>query len=742
MKRIYNFISIAVLALAAVGCIEDINTDMPSAVRGDEVQFGLSLDGPKTKTVYGMEANNAFPVYWVNGDKVAVYSPECLTGRNSAEYQVSVAQAQNYADQLTKTGEVGVQWGSSDNATFYSIYPSANATISGSGDNVIAALNIPSTQMLTHTLVDGTYYASDMNSVIMYAKKSASKSDGAVNLQYTPYSTVIEFELTGDFSSNAEASLFIESLTLTAASSTEGDTAPNLAGNFNFKFSETPEISAIGNNRNNITLQFSTQPELTNTKSTLKAKMCLMPIGVESLNGWTVSVTFRDGENTQKTLVKTLNSDGKSTALIAGMVHKIKLPKLVANKKWVYTPGSWMPQLPEYEKIYVTELSIPGAWYAGSKTSQGYQATNDFSVLWRAGVRAFGVQCRCYTPRTGFFGGGDLTNASPTRVCYSGNGSEQNGAYTHQWAQESAMIYIDQIIKEIAGQVANTNEFAVLILDYATGSSGGYRELDYKYFLQGLQTEISLSEATNITSAITPSTTIEDVKGQLIIKVNVDSRVSYACSDVNAMFSTVPLIGELDLKSIYYSDLKYGSWIAGSNSYTSSPTLKDDSFLWCFTSANRTQTDTNGANGLPTYKDRKNMLEAMMSHSREISQKSDHNIWFYFNCGGIQVSSNSDTDGSGISFATEMNPWLKKIIDRKLNGYEENGINYPSDASPLGIVMFNQCTGSTTNTAGETTKGEDIIRAIIEMNNKFKLKRKGGLEDTLVGIDSWDSVIL
>ena len=60
MKRIYNFITLSVLAFGAIGCIEDINTDIPSAASGDEVQFGLSLDGPKTKTVYGEEADNAF----------------------------------------------------------------------------------------------------------------------------------------------------------------------------------------------------------------------------------------------------------------------------------------------------------------------------------------------------------------------------------------------------------------------------------------------------------------------------------------------------------------------------------------------------------------------------------------------------------------------------------------------------------------------------------------------------------
>lgn len=747
MKRIYNFITLAVLAFGAIGCIEDINTDIPSAASGDEVQFGLSLDGPKTKTVYGTEANNAFPVYWVNGDKVAVYSPDCLTGRNSAEYQVSVSEAKNYADQLTKTGEVGIQWGSSDDATFYSIYPSANATISGSGDDVIAALNIPATQMLTHTLVNNTYYASDMNSVIMYAKEKARKSDAAVNLQYTPYSTIIEFELKGDFSQNTKASLFIESLTLTAAAPAEGVAAPYLAGNFNFRFNDTPEISATGNNRSNITLQFSTQPELNNTNNTLKAKMCLMPIGVANLDGWTVSVTLREGDNTAKTLVKTLKTkNGESTALNAGKVHKIILPALTATKEWVYTPGAWMPQLPEYQKIYITELSIPGAWYAGSETNKGYQSTDNFSTLWSAGVRAFGVECRSYTPRPSRFLGVSSTTP-PTRICLSGGGSESGGAYTTQYLQsESTITFISEIISDIATQVNNSGEFAILVLNYAYGGKGGYRDLDYKYFLAGLANEITNSGATNIVKdEITSNTTIDDVLNKLIIKVNVDDDTlsgtlasnSYALVSYTPHYTQLLANEELSNKNgPFYSCLTWNSWTS-SNLLTQ---LTTDKFLWSFSSANRTQLD-NGTNGdIPTYQQRKDALSRMMADSYLIHERSTHNVWFYFNVGGTQTQSLTDEtdDANGTNtknFATTMNPWLLGIINNKINGYTEGDVHYPSNPSPLGIVMFNQCTS-------DTYRGPEIIKAIVEMNNKFKLKREGGVENTIVGVDSWDTELL
>lgn len=721
---------LAIMAFATVGCIEDINTDMPSAESGDEVQFGLSLPSPETKTLYGIEAGNKFPIYWVNGDKVKVYAPNCLAGRNNEEYAVTVPTGsnQNFAEKLTPTGANGVQWGASETATFYSIYPSNNVTFAGTEGNATATLNIPSTQSLTHTLASeeedgrtyGVYHAADMNSVVMYAQTTAPKGT-TVNLKYIPYSTVIEFDLGLDISkitASENPSIIVESMTLTA------DGEVKIAGTFDFKFSDqTISQSQSSNNSSSITLQFATQPELNKTNTTLRAKMCLMPIsGVTSLNGWTISVTYREpvtanGNATFETKTKTLTinrTDDKSTALTAGKVHKIKLPLLTATGEWVYTPGNWMPQIPEYEDVYITELSIPGAWYAGTKTSQGYQATQSFTELWSKGVRAFGAECRSYTPRRSF-------QQDPTRVCLSGNGSDNNGAYTHQFLQENAMIYISDVISDIATEVAKTDEFAVLVLNYAYGGNGGYRSKDYEFFLNGIQGEIEESGATNIVSDISTNTTIGDVKGKLIIKVNVDSRVSYACSDVNAMFSTVPLIQDLDVTSIYYSDLSYGSWTKGANAFTNTPVITDKSFLWCFTSANRTQPDSGTASDLPTYAQRKNALEAMMKHSKEIYNKSEHNVWFYFNCGGTETET-ADADGSGTAFATEMNDWLFGVIKRKIEGGIVDGQVYASDPSSLGIVMFNQCTGQTTKN-GVTTKGEDIIRAIIEMNNKFPLKK-------------------
>ena len=95
-----------------------------------------------------------------------------------------------------------------------------------------------------------------------------------------------------------------------------------------------------------------------------------------------------------------------------------------------------------------------------------------------------------------------------------------------------------------------------------------------------------------------------------------------------------------------------------------------------------------------------------MTFSKPVYDNSHHNVWFYFNCGGTQATSSTSSNPSPTNFASTMNSWLLSTIEAK------------TDASPLGIVMFNQCTS-------ETYNGPAIVKAIIEMNSKFYLKHAG-----------------
>lgn len=744
----YIFLSMAAVVLA-VACKEELNPDNPiKANPGDEVQFGAALPG-KTKTVYGEEntTTNRFPIYWVNGDLVKVASPQCMNGRNSAEYSVAVESAtQNYATSLTKTGEVGIQWGEAATADFYSIYPSTAGTeLTVSGENVVAKLHVDATQFASTKDLGTSYYAqpAEMGNVVMYAKTAGVLNGKTVELHYTPFSTVLEFELTapdnqGSVKTN---SIIIQSITLTAPDGT------NIAGDFDFNFDGPSVAPVVGSGSNVITMHFLNDNQynvtLTPDAKTMKAKMCLMPIsGVKNLSGWKVEVATSAG-----TFSKNLTD--QTGELKPGLVHKIKLPKLnYASEEWKYNLANWIPSLPDYKNIYLSEISLPGAWYAGA--TEDYQAseaqgTNGIAFLWNNGVRAFGVETRTESTNTAW-AWEISSHGVPENVVVSGTGN--NSSYSYETGTNSlnsspgdkSHIYyggtnIEGIIGTIADKVANTQEFAVLVLSYSDAgpTKGGTRYIDYGAWLNMLKVAYerltTAQKAAIYQGPIDANTTVDKVVGKLIIKINVDANIAkegyfrgttYAYEGtLPALFSYNPFLFQMksaDYTRPYYSSLSWKTWGDGSE-YRSYDLVKNlqsqdaasnaDKFIWVFSSANRTQVDTGTDNTIPTYAQRQKALGAMGDYSKTIYDASTHNVWFYFNCGGTQAeSSTSDSNLSPTAFATVMNEWLLGKINAK------------TDASPLGIVMFNQCTNASYN-------GPAIVKAIIEMNSKFYLKHAG-----------------
>lgn len=718
IMKLYKYIILSSVLMMACACVEEEDINPVEPQTGSEVQFGLSLEkGVDTRTVYGPETNTGFPIYWVNGDKVLVASPQCMDGRNSAEYGVTVESAtQNYATALTNTGDAGVQWGTSDKADFYSIYPSSGSKLVVTGNTVSATLQVASTQHASTTAdANGNYYAQpkEMGNVMMYAYTPQATNGTTVDLKYKPFSTVLEFTLkapTAAASATQVGNITVQALTLTAPTGT------NIAGSFNFNFptSEEGSVPTIESTTgsNEIVLHFLEDNEyktvLTQNK-TLKAKVCLMPIAdVTSMAGWKVTITTSAG-----TFTKTIaDGTGINTALMPGMVHKIVLPTLTyGSKEWEYTLDNWIPTLPDYRNIFLTELSLPGAWYAGSP--EAYQATDNIATLWNAGVRAFSVECRSISKNQGLWYSPDYV---PIDICISGTGGSPIGvgdAYT----DDGSTTYISTLITNILTALSASNtkypdsrEYAVLILSYADGGDSGHRDTDHKFFLKGIAATLNgltnEQKAMIYSSPITANTTVNDVLGKLIIKINVDKAIPIGdYTSANALISYNPFYNQDgNTSGPYFSDLYWSSWSDNYKKYTSN--IGD--YSWCFSSANRTQVNT-GTNGtIPTYAARQAALKSMMDHSKTIYDASTHNVWFYFNCGGTQATSSTSSSPSPTTFAGTMNKWLLETIKAK------------TDPSPLGLVIFNQCTGD-----NATYHGADIIHEIIEMNSKFYLKHAG-----------------
>ena len=310
MKKLHNYILLSVLAFVLASCSEDEIVPNNNKVQaGGDVQLGLTLQ-ELSRTIYGVEANNAYPIYWVNGDLVKVASPQCAAGRNNAEYKVTVPEnsTQNYAENLKTTGEYGVQWGDvqpGDQVDFYSIYPSEGTTLTVDAQNksVTANLVVAATQYANYTSDSQKkiYYAqpAQMGNVIMAAKQTITKkvNDDVVNLQYDPLSTVIEFELNvpKQQQANKLKSITIQSIKLIAPSET------TIAGNFTYDFNGNVAPNTSATTSESVTLHFLHDNKYDMQLSidgnqTLKAKMCLMPMSDATFSGWTVEVETSAGK--------------------------------------------------------------------------------------------------------------------------------------------------------------------------------------------------------------------------------------------------------------------------------------------------------------------------------------------------------------------------------------------------------------------------------------------------------------
>lgn len=719
--KFYKYIVLLSVLVLASACAKEEFAQFPN-----EVQFGLSLnDANGTRTVYGPVSGTGYPLYWTEGDTVLVASPQCAV--KSAKYKVTPESGQSYAKAMTKTGSAGLQWGAT-NAKFYSIYPAANMSWNAEG-TVIANLNISSTQSanIVEDKTNSVWYAADMKNVIMYARTGEINRGETVNLKYIPYSTILEFEIElgpnkVEQAADTWGSAKVMSMTLTAPAGTP------LAGDFSFEFTDrAPNVVPVGDNLSNtIKMDFKTQPVLDQNIKKLFVKFAVIPsLGIGS-GEWTVDLEVLEGMDKEtKTYTRSFAIE---QSFNPGKIHRIKLPKISSTVAWNPDFSKWITQLYDYKNIYLTELSIPGAWYSLGKNEDAYQASNHTAAtLWAAGVRAFAVECRTVT--SGRYNGDNIVGVS-----VSGTQNQGGILGSGDWCYGGTRI--SSVISSIAQQVAGKNEFAVLVLSYADGGDGGHRSSDYNYFLKGISQEITQSGATNIYSKeITPLTTVNDVIGNLIIKVNVDDNITKSSygDDMHALISYNPFLKQLPASTDYdeplFSKMYWSNW---NDTYKSIiGTLNSNDFFWCFSSANRTQPDPaagqNAVDGLPTYKQRKAALVGMVQHSKEMSKKSNHNVWFYFNAGGTQTNSTTagTTANGAKSFAKEMNPWLLDVINLKANGGQDTkglfgtqGAIIESQPSPLGIVMFNQCTGS-----NDTYYGADIIRAIVMMNNKFDLRR-------------------
>lgn len=783
--------------LVAVSCVNEQNIDViPSA--GDEVKFAAEMgESVATKTLYGADAPKAIMVKWVNGDKIKVFGTTCAV--QEADYVVSVDgvntpnvnDGKNIADGLTKTGEAGVQWGTADVSDFIAIYPSDKAVFAQNGNTVKST--IPSEQNYVFTPLEdnvqnrhweGTNFSTDRNNptmgdAIMYAYTSANKSDLTVPLRFKPLTTVLKFRFMGyEYGSELaeDETISVQSITVTAP---EGYA---ISGDFNISFSDgDPDVETAGNNSNSITLNTMlpdglylkmqkgdvvdfnvfTIPlegniggDITRLKDVEKKDAegntitdeqgkAIMVNKYTCEYPWTITIKTAGHGSFKYTTIPNHSDINKLAegqkleiepyALAPGMIHKIKVPQMIVDKKVVWNPENWITQVPP--PVYISELSVPGAWYC---TNSAYQNHTSLSDLYNAGIRAFHIDCRV-TKTAGTYGWFSKFNSGDNAyLAVAGTESSSTGVGSITLQQGVNVVDLVKqivalakqhqdeyvvIVLTIADQPKNDSDQTIMgsvapsiVMPYIEAMLNNTDQISYVLNNQTMTTSISASLYRNISA----DTTIEDVLGEknVIVKVNSNTdQISSLATAPNTLISFASMASDsnyntsndeiTNLSSDYFSKMNSAPLFVGK---------QDVKLTYYYHQAQRTTSNSTSISGVPTLDMRIDAIDDIIDKSSEVYKNSLHNSWFQMGIGGFV----KNRDGLGASENHE-------TVSEELNSHLYNRIveKMDTDPSPVGLVLMNHSTTEATVDGKKKVVGNDLVKAIIEMNGKFYLNRRG-----------------
>lgn len=738
MKRIYNYILLSVLAFAAAGCVEEnFNNDMPSAESGDEVQFGLSLSNPETRTIYGGESNDAFPIYWVDGDNVQIFSPQAMEGRNNAEYKVILPSGvanPTYADDLKKTGEYGVQWGDGYTYTdegntkhtgvhdFYSIYPSGEYTFAEDEGNDVWAKGvvINSTQNIDY-LSTGLVYA--MDNCLMYAYTPKVDRPNVANLKYKPLSTVLWFTL------SAAALGDVQGYQILGVTLEANNTTTPIAGSFDINLSaEKLEMANLsGSNKITATIyDKSVDQEVAYTLpvgGTISFPIFLAPNDFD-INGWKITINTDQGSFT-----KTLATN--ETKLSAGLIHKIVLPKLSSTEDW--DVSQWMTYIPR--NVYLSEVSIPGSWNSLNADFQG--TGTDLQTQYDNGVRAFHLDTRWSTSQSknalGIIKYSNLNSDNIYLSVADGGGGfhirEGNTALSDSYGQmmnpnnPSFQTRLEQVVKNV-----KDDEYMVVFCSFAQGSFNDTAKT-VKTWMQAISdacntinssSDISLSGRIYDGNKLTSNTLVGDVLGKVIVIVNCESAVSGETIPENSKCVFVNIPNNLTNAYFPTTGFKYDALYYSSKEAIDITIAVSQAQITSRTGSSIAE----GERGYyPSFDERTTVVNNILDWSKTNYGTASyaHNTWIYLGLGGSTAGRKSSTGDDDT--ADDVLTVYSTLIDERISVMGTAGTPY----YPVGIVYMNYTVPesySVTNGDGTVINysSSETVKNILMLNNKYRLQ--------------------
>ena len=680
-----KFLMISALALLACSCSEEEQWG-GQPTPGEEVKFGASLETTDTRTIYGDEANGAFPIYWVNGDRVQIFSPQCATSGDpdaigSAVYAVTVDNAtQNYATSIDKVGDWGVRWGDNATADFYSVYPATSATVVGQ-DCKSARLTMTTQQNNTVRVENGVKKVyPDMNNCFMYAATPGANSGADVNLSYKPLSTAVRFTVVGPSSGDPVG---IQYARLYAPDGTY------LSGSFNVDFTNAdtqtgdvmPTVTPVKGRAYNYASMNAAYEGGTyiTIEPNEEVEFCLyflLEKETEITDEWYIEIATTNNVRFQKNL--TTLATGASKTLIPGQIHRLPdLPALDNAEEW--DPANWMENI--QRNVYLSEISLPGSWNSLNTDFQGARA--NIASQYAAGVRAFHLDTRWRGTERVIIGG--LDEVVDLGVVDTDDHSFRENSITgDRYMTTDAPSFADAL-KQITDQCKD-EEYMVVICTFAQGSAV------YGDWRQAISDACKANDKVKDANDLSENSVVADVLGKVIVIVN-----TYTEGEVSKSPCFYFNMG-MTLDQNEFTGNDYYKVPLRKNNFTSSGITIYGTHAQITTDGNSYNDDDRGY--VPSLTEREGKAQNILNWSRgnyaDINNYA-HNAWIYLGLGGYIERSGGDNYSD---VALELNNWINNIV----TDMDTNSSYYP-----VGIVLMN-----------DATTYSHVVNNILQLNTKYR----------------------
>lgn len=547
-------ISIFTLSLMIIGlasCANDNITGGKPLPKGTEFDFGTTVDANLSRTYYDpADVANPNATYWKIFwnyqdplDQVYIYSPQAMTGRQQAAYTVHGVKDQ-YSATATKNSEIGIQLSDANTYDFYGMYPAQNVKAnSGSGHSLSATMPIFQTASTTEIMnsennVGNLETSADMNSALMIAKEAGfmpnTQNNAKVKLQFEPFATTLNVTVNGVEQSNFNYKVLITSIII------EAD-AP-IAGDFTYNY-ETEAIT-FGENASNF-IRIDTRfkdaaghqigvPMGPDSKLNVRAFMIPNP-NVKSLKVKVVT-------GAAQTLTKNLNMNNFKKS----QIHFAKLPKINAsNLQFDYK--IWLSQLDP--NIYLSEISLPGSALTFSyKLSEDYKKTQtlDLTKQFENGIRVFQFHVNTVNQTSTYDGG----STSVGIALPDGTPMEKDGG--GYWTIEDA---INALHSEMKG--LHKDEFCVVAISDWIAKPVTTAKMTTLY--NRLKAVLNKAgEKGLVATNVNPNTTIADVKGKVIFKVQLNGSYTDAWPQLAGSDLWMNIFKNDANTNVFYSPMPFG----------------------------------------------------------------------------------------------------------------------------------------------------------------------------------------